>query len=126
MHLLVDEIHLVVEQEDHNLTELVNRDLLQGEAEDDLCSAEVEAVYMGASFGAAGRQMKIEVLVQIDTYEMHLELADHSSCVENEVVLFACAPLMKHNCFSGWRMGSHNMMPLRWIHVEIVHIQPDV
>ena len=126
MHLLVGEIHLVVEQEGHSLRELVNRDLLPEEAEDDLCSAEVEAVYMGASLEAAGRPMQIEVLVQIDTYEMHLEPVDHLSYVENEVELFAFVPLMKHNCSSGWWRVNYNRMPLTWIHAVIVHIQPGV
>ena len=122
----MDEIHLVVEQEDHSLTELVNRDLLPGEAEDGLYSAEVEAAYMVVSSGAADRQMQIEVLVQIDTYEMCLEPVDHLSYVENEVELFAFVPLKKHNCSSGWWRVNYNRMPLRRIHAVIVHIQPDV
>ena len=81
--------------------ELVDLEVRPEEAEDGLCSAEVEVVYMGASLEAAGRPMQIEVLVQIDTNEMHLAPVDHLSYVENEVELLACAPLMKHSCSSG-------------------------
>lgn len=97
----MDEIHLVVEKEGHSLTELVNRDLLLGEAEVGLYNAEMEAVYMVVRLGRADQLMPIEMLVRMYTYEMTLVPVEHLSYVANEGELFAFVSLMRHNCSSG-------------------------